>query len=324
MEVKGWIHECRMLLGIERNATSHGEKLISAVGALAGILAVYYITKSIFPQGFMGSPAHFVMITSMGASAVLLFAVPHGALSQPWAVLGGHLISAFIGVTCQKFFPNEFWVGALAVGLAVGAMHYLRCIHPPGGATALAAVIGGPTIHALGYHYLVTPVLINLAAMLLVALLFNGVFGWRRYPAHLARRHKVSSETIPAERQFELTHEDFAAAMQELDSYVDVTTEGLAELLELAKQHAERNVTHPKEIIPGQFYSNGKLGQLWAVRQVIDASDNKDPAKIKIIYKVLAGEGAYDTGICSYDEFRCWARFGVSQVNGQWVKVIEE
>lgn len=323
MVVKGWIHECRMLLGIERNATSHGEKLISAVGALVGILAVYWITKAIFPDGFMSSPGNFVMLTSMGASAVLLFAVPHGALSQPWALFGGHLISAFVGVTCQKLFPNELWTGALAVGLAVGAMHYLRCIHPPGGATALAAVMGGPLIFELGYHYLVMPVLINIVALLLMALLFNGLFGWRRYPAHFTRRHKISSETIPAERQFELTHEDFAAAMQELDSYVDVTTEGLAELLELAKQHAEKNIIHPKEIIPGQFYSNGKLGHLWAVRQVIDASDSKDLTKTKIIYKVLAGEGAYETGICSYDEFRCWARFGVNQINGQWVKVIE-
>lgn len=175
--VKGWIHECRMLLGIERNATSHGEKLISAVGALVGILAVYWITKAIFPDGFMSSPGNFVMLTSMGASAVLLFAVPHGALSQPWALFGGHLISAFVGVTCQKLFPNELWTGALAVGLAVGAMHYLRCIHPPGGATALAAVMGGPLIFELGYHYLVMPVLINIVALLLMALLFNGLFG---------------------------------------------------------------------------------------------------------------------------------------------------
>lgn len=313
------------MLGIERNTTSHGEKLISALGALLGILAVYWITRWAFPNGYMSSAGHFLMVTSMGASAVLLFAVPHGALSQPWAVFGGHLISAFIGVACHQWFPHETWTAALAVGLAVGAMHYLRCIHPPGGATALAAVIGGSEVYALGYHYLVMPILINVVAILGMALLFNGLFSWRRYPAHLARKHKLSSSPRPAERQFELTHEDFAAAMQELDSYVDVTAEGLTELLELAKQHAEKNITHPKEIIAGRFYSNGKLGNLWSVRQVIDASaEQKNAAKDQVIYKVLAGAGAFETGICRRDEFQQWARFEVVQQQGRWIKVDEE
>jgi CBS domain-containing membrane protein len=324
MGLKTWVHESRLLLGIERNTTSHGEKLISALGALCGILAVYWITRWVFPHGYMSTAGNFLMVTSMGASAVLLFAVPHGALSQPWAVMGGHLISALIGVTCHQLFPHQVWTGALAVGLAVGAMHYLRCIHPPGGATALAAVIGGSEIYALGYHYLLMPILINVLAILAMALVFNGLFSWRRYPAHLARRHKASLLTKPAERQFELTHEDFAAAMQQLDSYVDVTAEGLTELLELAKQHAEKNITHPKEIIAGHFYSNGKLGNLWSVRQVVDAATNQEPAKDKVIYKVLAGDGAYDTGICRRDEFRQWARFEVVQVNGRWVKVSGE
>jgi CBS domain-containing membrane protein len=325
MILKSLLHECRLLLGIERNTTSHGEKLISALGAVLGILAVYWITRWTFPHGYMSSAGNFLMVTSMGASAVLLFAVPHGALSQPWAVFGGHLISALIGVTCHQLFPHQTWTGALAVGLAVGAMHYLRCIHPPGGATALAAVIGGSEVYALGYHYLVMPILINVLAILAMALVFNGLFAWRRYPAHLSRKHKAAVSTKPAERQFELTHEDFAAAMQELDSYVDVTAEGLTELLELAKQHAEKNITHPDEIIAGHFYSNGKLGNLWSVRQVIDASaEQKSAAKDQVIYKVLAGADAYDTGICRRDEFRQWARFEVVQQQGRWVKIDED
>ena len=148
----------RPWLGIERNTTGHGEKWISAAGALLGILSVYLLTHAVFPHGFVGSAGGALMLASMGASAVLLFAVPQGVLSQPWAVLGGHLLSALIGVSCQQLFPGEAWTAALAVGLAVGAMHYLRCIHPPGGATALAAVIGGADVHALGYQYVLTPV----------------------------------------------------------------------------------------------------------------------------------------------------------------------
>lgn len=325
MTLRSLLHEVRLLLGIERNTTSHGEKLISGLGALLGILAVYWITQWVFPHGYMNTAGNFLMVTSMGASAVLLFAVPHGALSQPWAVFGGHLVSAFIGVTCHQLFPHETWTGALAVGFAVCAMHYLRCIHPPGGATALAAVIGGTEVYALGYHYLVMPILINVAAILAMALAFNALFAWRRYPAHLARKHKALASTKPAERQFELTNEDFAAAMQELDSYFDVTTEGLTELLELAKQHAEKNITHPEEIIAGHFYSNGKLGNLWSVRQVIDAAANqKNAAKDQVIYKVLAGAGGYETGICRRDEFQQWARFEVTQQQGRWVKLDEE
>lgn len=323
MKLKYYFNELRLLIGFERNTTSHGEKWISALGAMLGILAVYWLTRWQFPHGFMENAGSLVIVTSMGASAVLLFAVPQGALSQPWALVGGHLLSAFVGVSCQKLFPDQTWTPALAVGLAVGVMHYSRCIHPPGGATALAAVIGGSEISALGYHYLIMPILINVIAILLMAIVFNAFFHWRRYPAHINKRIRESKQTQPAERQFELTQEDFSAAMQQLNSYVDVTAESLTELLELAKQHAEKNITHPADIIPGRFYSNGKLGKLWSVRQVLDGSDEDvKPEKDRVIYKVLAGDGAYQTAICLRTEFRQWARFEVKpQDSGRWIKV---
>jgi len=124
----------------------------------------------------------------MGASAVLLFAVPHGPLSQPWPVLGGHFVSALVGVACTKAIAQPMLAAPVAVGLAIGSMHYLRCIHPPGGATALSAVVGGEPVHQLGFHFVLTPVLWNAAVILLVALLFNYPFTWRRYPLALARR----------------------------------------------------------------------------------------------------------------------------------------
>ena len=98
------------------------------------------------------------IVPSMGASAVLLFAVPHSALGQLWNVIGGHLISAGIGVACYQWLPSNGIAAGASVGLAIGAMYYTRCIHPPGGATALAAVIGGPNIHALGYQYRATSI----------------------------------------------------------------------------------------------------------------------------------------------------------------------
>jgi CBS-domain-containing membrane protein len=314
------LHETRLLLGIERNTTRHSEKLISALGGFLGILCVYWTVRMCFPEGFMHTPGGLIMVTSMGASAVLLFAVPQGALSQPWAVIGGHLLSAFVGVSCQQLFPDYSWTPALAVGLAVGTMCYLRCIHPPGGATALGAVIGGSDIHQLGFYYLLMPVAINVVSIIAMALAFNMWFSWRRYPAHFTRRATIKPSQA-AERQFELTQEDFSAAMDELNSYMDITSESLTQLLELAKQHAEKNITHPSEIMAGHFYSNGKLGKLWSVRQVVDAADNGNPSKDQIIYKIVAGDGGYATGICLRREFQQWARYEViSQTNGHWLK----
>jgi CBS domain-containing membrane protein len=324
MTLKHLLHEVRLYLGIERNTTRHGEKIISGVGAFLGILAVYWITRWCFPHGFMHTAGTLIMVTSMGASAVLLFAVPQGALSQPWAVLGGHLLSAFVGVSVQQLFPDQTWSPALAVGLAVAVMHYLRCMHPPGGATALTAVIGGPEIYRLEYFFLLMPILINVASIIAMAIAFNALFPWRRYPAHLTRR-KLAKPAAASERQFELTQEDFSAAMEQLNSYVDITTENLTQLLELAKQHAEKSITHPEEIVAGHFYSNGKLGNLWSVRQVVDAANNQNANKDQVIYKVVAGAGGYATGICLRSEFRQWARYEVSQQpSGHWKKVTDE
>ncbi|WP_231757788.1 HPP family protein [Microbulbifer elongatus] len=314
------ISELRAYLGIEKNNTSHREKLISALGAALAILGVLWATQQALSAGVIDISTSYFIIASMGASAVLLFAVPHGALSQPWALLGGHLVSALVGVLCQRWIGPELLAAATAVGIAVAAMYYLRCIHPPGGATALTAVTGGEAVYQLGFDFLLVPILTNVLVILAVAIAFNSLFHWRRYPVHLGRRRKMVASAEPETRETEITQEDFAAAIQEQDSFVDITAEGLTELLELAKQHAERNVVHPDEIVAGRCYSNGKLGKLWSIRQVVDESREPPPTKDRIIYKVLAGDGAYDTGICLREEFRQWARFEVQLQGGHWVK----
>lgn len=322
-----WLHLFRLWLGIEPNTTNHGEKWISALGAFLGIFVVYWVTWYAYQQNPLLHSSSLLLVASMGASAVLLFAVPQGVLSQPWPLVGGQLISAFIGVCCFKFFGASAWSAALAVGGAVGVMHYLRCLHPPGGATALSAVIGGAEVHQLGFGYLVTPVAINVAAILFVAVLFNALFSWRRYPAQWVRhiREAKALHTREQEPEFELTQEDFSAAMSKLNLTLDITTESLSDLFELAKEHSEKVSPHPEQIVPGRFYSNGKLGKLWSVRQVLDESDEDlAPSKDKIIFKTLAGAGAYDTGMCLRSEFRLWARFEVRrQANGHWERVVD-
>jgi CBS-domain-containing membrane protein len=327
MRFSHFLHELRMFIGLAKNTTSHSEKIISALGGGISIVLVFVCSQALIDAGIIDSLTGYFLVSSMGATAVLLFAVPHGALSQPWAVVGGHLVSAFIGVTIGKYLGNDFVAAGLSVGLAIGAMYYLRCVHPPGGATALTAVVGGQKVMDLGYSYLFMPILSDVVIILSVALAFNLLFHWRRYPAHLSHRMRKPTETPASEREFELTQEDFAAAMLELDSYVDITADGLTELLELAKQHAEKNITHPKEIIAGHIYSNGKLGKLWSIRQVVDAAGTyhgERATKDQVIFKVLAGNGSYDTGICLREELQQWARFEVVQHNQQWLKVEDE
>ena len=111
-------------MGMEAETVSGAEKLASTVG---GMLSIYLI--ALISYQFTGAGGAALIVPSMGASAVLLFAVPHGRLSQPWALFGGHLVSALIGVACFKLVPDSFVAAGLAVGLAIGAMHLLSCIH---------------------------------------------------------------------------------------------------------------------------------------------------------------------------------------------------
>ena len=164
-------------LGIDSNSVDHREKIISALGGFVGILCVFYISKM-----FVGVEEAIYIIPSLGASAVLIFAVPHSPLGQPWNVFGGHLFSALAGVICALLIPIEGLAAAASVGLAIIVMHCARCIHPPGGATALVAVIGGAKIHAMGFQFIVTPVLINTVTILLLPVLFNSLFKWNKYP----------------------------------------------------------------------------------------------------------------------------------------------
>lgn len=180
----------RRFAGIGNDRAGHLEKWLSTAGGLAGIVGVALISQS--QLGLTGSAS---IIASMGSSAVLLFAVPHGPLSQPWSVFGGHLVSAIIGVACAKLIAEPMLAAATAVALAIGAMHYLRCIHPPGGATALGAVVGGDVVRQMGFQFVLTPVMLNATTILLVALLFNAPFAWRRYPAAFARRANEPAAT---------------------------------------------------------------------------------------------------------------------------------
>lgn len=215
----------RRVLGVELVEVSLAEKLIATAGGGLAILCLLLLSFRAVPG--MGALA---VVASMGASAVLLFGVPHGQLSQPWPILAGHGISAFIGVVCARWIGNPTVAAACAVGFSIGAMHQFKCIHPPGGATAFTAVMGGSAVRDLGFGFILFPVLTNALVLVVLAVILNGAFRWRRYPAFLnADNRPAHPASNPAVSP---THEEVVTAIRSLDSFVDISEEDLLRLTE--------------------------------------------------------------------------------------------
>ncbi len=178
-------------------------------------------------------------IAPMGASAVLLFSVPASPLAQPWALFGGNVVSALIGVACQQWLGGGGVSAALAGAAAVAAMFALRCLHPPGGAVALTAVLAGAPINALGYDFVLL-VAANSLFMLLLTLLFHNSMG-RRYPHHAAAvsHPHGTRDPLPSHRTG-YVREDLDAALASFGEVLDVDREDLEEIMIRAHLHAQR------------------------------------------------------------------------------------
>lgn len=159
-------------------AVSVSEIVWSWIGALLGISAVGLINEIATK-----SAGQVMIIGSFGASAVLIYGAVKSPLAQPRNLLGGHVLSAIVGVAAYRLFAPDLWLaGAFAVATAIALMHATKTLHPPGGATALIAVIGGDRIHELGYLYALVPAGAGALIMLLVALVVNNIPKTRRYP----------------------------------------------------------------------------------------------------------------------------------------------
>jgi hypothetical protein len=287
----------RALVGIDSTPRGHFERVFSGVSAFAGIGLIWVVSTVVVGESVP------LVVASMGASAVLLFAVPHGALSQPWPVIGGHVLSALVGVTCARLVENPAVAAPLAVGLAIVVMYYARCIHPPGGATALTAVIGGHAIHQLGYSYVLAPIALNAVILLAVAILSNWPFAWRRYPAALAVSARPVKPAAPA-----ISHENLSHALRQLGSFVDVTEEELAEIYALALQHARGTHLPPEEIRVGKCYANDRSGPGSAVRQVVAEAPGAQAGETVVVYRVVTGPEQNALRRCTREAFALWAK----------------
>ena len=211
------------------------ERVRSAVGALAGILATGLVCKLA-----VGDRAALpVLIAPMGASAVLLFAVPSSPLAQPWSLIGGNAIAALVGVTAALAIPNPFAAAAVAVAVAIGLMMSCRCIHPPSGAVALTAVLGGRAVTDLGYGFVLWPVGANSLVLLAIALLFNGLAG-RNYPHRplASLGDQTRGDSPPARIGF--SSADLDAVLQDYDQLLDVDRDDLETILREAEIRSYR------------------------------------------------------------------------------------
>ena len=224
----------KFLLGGTVARQSQYEIVVSSLGAIIGISLVVWVS-----QHFVGTAGLPFVVASMGAAAVLLYAAPHSPLTQPWPFVGGHLVSALIGVTCAQWIPDLFLASGLAVGLAIFAMHQLNCLHPPGGAAALVAVVGGEQIQALGYLYVLLPVGLNVLIMGLAVWFTRALLSYREkekpfifYDEH---NQQLSVTSTPG-----FSKKDLNSALHEMNAYIDVSIEDLNTIYAHASLNAHK------------------------------------------------------------------------------------
>lgn len=190
------------------------ERLRAALGALIGI----GLTGLVSSYWGGGNLVALLLVGPIGASAVLLFAVPASPLAQPWSVIGGNTLAAFIGVVVLKLMLPPLLAASLAVGVTLAAMPFLRCVHPPSGAIALTAILGGQTVLDAGFGFVFVPVLLNSFILMLVALIYNNATG-HSYPhrAHPARHsHSLEGPSV-------LTDDDFDEVLADYGDALDIS-----------------------------------------------------------------------------------------------------
>ncbi len=206
------------------------DRMIGSAGALLGIGLAGLVCGALFPASMPW------LIAPMGASAVLLFAVPASPLAQPWSIFGGNSVAAIAGILVANAVSAPALAAALAVATAILVMSLLRCLHPPGGAVALSAVLGWSTIggHVIDFF---VPVLINSALLAGIGVFFHR-FSGHSYP-HRARPVEARPP-VPAAVGVQMA--DIDAALADLGETFDISRQDLALLLERAEVHAMARV----------------------------------------------------------------------------------
>ena len=216
---------------------SFGEKLRSVLAAFIAILLVGYVT-SIFVSGI----ALPVLVASIGASSILMFAVYHSPLSQPWPMTGGNILPALIAVTCGKLVHDVVLAAAISLSLSLLVMQLLRCVHPPGGALALLPLLGGTSVHELGYQFVLEPVGLNVLILLVLGYVLNNLLPGRSYPARSVMQNKnIHKHDDPDSMdRLGVNQADLHNALKQMNTFLDVSEEDLGQVYKMAGMQAYR------------------------------------------------------------------------------------
>jgi CBS domain-containing membrane protein len=213
------------------NTVPRTERIRAVAGALVGLFVTAMFSDMLSTAG-PGGLVPLALVAPMGASAVLLFCVPASPLAQPWSVIGGNTISALIGIVCMKLIGVPMIAAPVAGAIAIFVMFLLRCLHPPSGAVALTAVLGGPAVHAAGFTFAFMPVCLNSTLIVLAALVFNNLTG-RRYPHTQKsgmRNVHATKDPVPTAR-LGFSKEDLDAVLAHYGQVLDVSRDDLEEIL---------------------------------------------------------------------------------------------
>ncbi len=186
------------------------------------------------------APQHdypLMLLASMAASAVLLFAAPHSPFAQPWNLVGGHLFSAIAGWICSLLIPDQVMAAGMAVGTAIFLMHFLNCLHPPGAATALTLVLATGQFHEMGWQWVAVIVIANTLISLLLALAINNLLPGRHYPIRpvAPTPSKPEPRVIPEQA-------DIQWALEQMDSVIDVSANDISIIYGKAQTHAQKRL----------------------------------------------------------------------------------
>ena len=221
----------RLLARAASRATGRLGWLRAAAGAFLGIALAALAGRALT----LALPDFPWLLAPLGASAVLVFAVPASPLAQPWPVIGGNLLSAATGLAAHALVPEPLAAAALAIAGAIAAMSLARCLHPPGGACALLGALAGPAVAAHGWAALLVPLALNLVALALVGRIFNMATG-HPWP------HRLPPAHIPASNHY--LPEDLDAVLEQWDEVLDVSREDLDALFRAVELRVmQRNVS---------------------------------------------------------------------------------
>jgi len=205
------------------------ERARSALTATLGIVVTIALSFALMP-------APLFVVAAVGASSVLIFALPASPLAQPWSVFGSYVVSALVGVAAAKFVPGVALASGLAVGVAIMAMITLRCLHPPAGAVALFAVIGDAPIRALGFQYVLLPVAANALLLVALGIVINNLVPGRRYPRLHPEFVTGPFGHVEPPTRSGLSHEELNAVLDEYGHPLHISGEELDEILEIVER----------------------------------------------------------------------------------------